>query len=225
MEISVITPAFHRPRLLETVCRQFRDQDVPVPVEHIVVSDGPDDEVAAVAQAYRATFLISPRQPGDIRGSGRARDRGMEAARGRWLVFWDDDNQYPAWALATLWRAAREQDIGVCPILVSPEGSYDTAERWFLLPWRWAGEFRQGEIDTACVCVAADVARRCSWGNGHACEDFHWLVALGAQRIRFCPETWVARHIPHQSQSAGDRPALPGRVEERGPGCPDTELP
>jgi hypothetical protein len=125
----------------------------------------------------------------------------MEVARGRWLVFWDDDNEYPDWALATLWRAAQEQEIGVCPILVSPEGGYETAERWWLLPGRWAGEFRRGEIDTACVCVAAEVARRCSWGNGEAVEDFRWLCGIQANRIHFRPVTWVAKHIPHESQS------------------------
>ncbi len=78
-----------------------------------------------------------------------ARDLGIREARGQYLVFWDDDNLYEPHALATLFAAACEADIGV----VQTRYRCRTRAGEITIPRQWSGQFVAGDVDTMCVCV------------------------------------------------------------------------
>jgi glycosyltransferase involved in cell wall biosynthesis len=74
-------------RTLESVIRQSGP-----PVEILVVDDGSGDDGAAVCAGFPDVKLI--RQAG--RGVASARNTGLRAARGEWLAFLDQDDEWPA---------------------------------------------------------------------------------------------------------------------------------
>lgn len=87
--LSVIVPAYQGagqlPQVLDALCAS----DLPrAHWELIVVDDGSTDSTADIAAA-RADHVIS--LPGPPRGPAHARNRGVLAARGEWVVFIDAD--------------------------------------------------------------------------------------------------------------------------------------
>lgn len=103
--ISVITPTWLRSgpvleRCLESVKAQTYDR-----WEHIVISDGPDDNFAPVAAAWqdgRHTFVELADHDPRVRWGVRARLYGIEIAKGDLVAWLDDDNAYRPEHLAAL---------------------------------------------------------------------------------------------------------------------------
>jgi glycosyltransferase involved in cell wall biosynthesis len=93
--LSVIVPTRNRNRQLGDCLRSLAGQDYPRPLwEVIVVFDGedfqPDPELPAAAGPMPVTILTQPHA-----GCGIARNTGANRARGRFLVFTDDDCRFP----------------------------------------------------------------------------------------------------------------------------------
>jgi hypothetical protein len=84
---SVVIPCRNYARFLDAAIGSVLGQRHVI-VEVIVVDDGSTDETAAVAQAHRGVRLI--RQP--HRGVAAARNAGLRAADGEWIVFLDADD-------------------------------------------------------------------------------------------------------------------------------------
>ena len=116
--ISVVIPAFRRPKLLKgaiaSVLRQsFSD------LELIVV----DDDAQASAQAVVSTFKdprISYVAQGVSRGGSAARNAGLMRARGELIAFLDDDDEWSPDFLEVLSKVLRasSEKVGVvyCPV-------------------------------------------------------------------------------------------------------------
>ena len=164
-------------------------------VEVIVSVDGPDTGESAIV----AEFGQNPnRQPPDeekdelepsaisfsvltstqARGDWGAtpRDAAISVARGRYVVFWDDDNIYYNTALHHIETLAMDSEDA---ILVYRTRHWHQ-KRSTVIPGNWKGTFAQSDIDTMCVCVRADVARRAAWateGRPRDC-DYRWLKRL-----------------------------------------------
>jgi glycosyltransferase involved in cell wall biosynthesis len=85
--VTVVIPCFNQGRFLASAIQSVRNQHYQ-PIETIVVDDGSTDDTARVAAAC-GTQLI--RQPN--RGVAAARNAGMEAARGEYIVFLDADDE------------------------------------------------------------------------------------------------------------------------------------
>lgn len=90
--VSFIVPTCRRPDLLARALQSIERQRWPS-VEAVVINDGPDDVSSVVAQFPRARLLVSPK-PGS--GPSMSRNFGLEAARGEFIGFLDDDD----WLLA-----------------------------------------------------------------------------------------------------------------------------
>jgi glycosyltransferase involved in cell wall biosynthesis len=84
-KVSVITPTWQRTRLLNERCRpSVAQQTYGGPVEHIVVSDGPDPGVD----------ICLPAHVPEINRGVSARNHGVSLATGDILAYLDDDNAW-----------------------------------------------------------------------------------------------------------------------------------
>jgi glycosyltransferase involved in cell wall biosynthesis len=93
MRVSVIVITYNWPPALNLVLRALARQSV-LPDEVIVSDDGSRDETRALLTATARDFptrLVHLWQPDDGARMSRARNRGIAAARGNYLIFLDGD--------------------------------------------------------------------------------------------------------------------------------------
>ncbi len=86
--VSVIIPCYRQSDLLARAIESCLNQSAP-PLEILVVDDGGDPEVNAVAQKYGKAVRLLRQAHG---GLSRARNTGLAAARGRFAKFLDADD-------------------------------------------------------------------------------------------------------------------------------------
>jgi len=92
IEASVVIPTHNRAPLLARVLESFTRQSAPRSAfEVIVVDDGSADDPEATSRAY-ADRLDTRYIRTEWAGSGAAKNAGIAAARGRLIVFADDDD-------------------------------------------------------------------------------------------------------------------------------------
>lgn len=89
--MSVITPAYNASHHLRRVVESVAAQSVPV-LEHIIIDDGSTDDTPRVLQELGEEYphlriLLQKRT-----GAAAARNKGTEAARGRYIAFLDADD-------------------------------------------------------------------------------------------------------------------------------------
>ena len=95
VKISVVIPTFNKVRLLERTLAALVGQRLleGTDWEIIVVDDGSSDGTAAFLTDFvpESPVSVTVVDPGGNVGRARARNRGAAAARGRWILFLDDD--------------------------------------------------------------------------------------------------------------------------------------
>lgn len=177
-DLSIITATWNRPKWLRNCCEQVRQQSISgVNWEHVIVSDGPDETAKQIAQDYSARFDALSQHVGD-RGAS-CNNLGIELARGRYVVFFDDDNIYYPHALSALYTSAQQVEIGVC----------QTRHRDRIIPPSPKEPLRFGQVDSMCLCVKTEFARREQWPYRRGSTDWGWLERLlkHKPRIRITP--------------------------------------
>src|SRR5208282_1403318 len=90
--VSIIVPTLHRPKLLmralASVFRQtWRELEV------VVIVDGPDPDTIAVLQTIDDPRLRVIVNAQSLTAAG-ARNAGMDLAKGTWIAFLDDDDEW-----------------------------------------------------------------------------------------------------------------------------------
>lgn len=188
IDLTVITATCRRHAQLASCLSQFRNQSLgDLRCEHLVVSDGIDPEARWLVGKFGARYVERP-EPGGQWGS-LARDLGICEARGLYVCFWDDDNLYEPHALAALYGTAFGHDIGV----VQTRYRCRSRAGQIVIPRRWTGSFRPGDVDTMCVCVRRELASREPWEQlpdpSRPTTDWNWLHRLEKYqpRIQFVP--------------------------------------
>ncbi|WP_432511356.1 glycosyltransferase family 2 protein [Kineococcus sp. SYSU DK001] len=88
-DVTVVMPAMNRAHMIGRALDSVAAQTL-TPREVIVVDDASTDDTVAVARAHGATVIELPVNG----GSGPARNRGIEAARTRWIAFLDSDDAW-----------------------------------------------------------------------------------------------------------------------------------
>ena len=114
--VSAVVPTKDRPAMLRRAVRSVREQTYE-PIELIVVDDGSEEPAReAIADLQDGTlerFVI--RRQATNRGAAAARNVGIETARGEYVAFLDDDDQWEPRKterqVAAL--AAADEDAGV----------------------------------------------------------------------------------------------------------------
>jgi glycosyltransferase involved in cell wall biosynthesis len=98
--VSVVTPTWERYELLLGRCMPSVAAQAYGNLEHVIVSDGPDPELAeriakvAAWSAVPVRFEQLPAHDPAVRWGLNARLRGIEMARGDYIAYLDDDNSF-----------------------------------------------------------------------------------------------------------------------------------
>lgn len=102
--VSVIIPTHNRAQLLREALESLRSQTY-TDFEAIVVDDGSTDNTREVVGSFddRFQYIYQVKQ-----GRSRARNRGLETARGRYVAFLDDDDLFRAHKLEVQVRCLDE---------------------------------------------------------------------------------------------------------------------
>lgn len=194
-DVSVVIPAWRAAATIRRALASIGAQTVP-PGEVIVVDDGSTDGTVEAAEASAALLRGVPltvrRQKNA--GAGAARNRAIEAARGRLLAFLDADDE---WLPAKLERSLeRLNATGAVLVahdgwIVDAEGAAtlnETARRFTEGIDPFVGLYRKGYIDT-CSVVARRDAVLAAGGFDETlpnAQDFElWLALLKAPGTRF----------------------------------------
>jgi glycosyltransferase involved in cell wall biosynthesis len=113
VDVSVIVPIHNKAKYLEACLDSVLSQ-ADVTLEVICIDDASDDGSAAVIERYAAANpnLLHLRNSARA-GAARSRNRGIEAANGRWVQCTDADDLLPPGALASLKKAAEYADADV----------------------------------------------------------------------------------------------------------------
>ncbi|GAA0219358.1 glycosyltransferase [Cryptosporangium japonicum] len=204
LEFSVVIPTFNRRDLLVDTLTALGETERPWPCELIVVVDGSTD---GSTEAARALSLPLPlrviEQPNS--GAASARNRGAEAARGRYLLFLDDDMIADGRLLvehAAVLAGGADAVVGTIPIHPDAPASLlrEGVERWARLRHerlsRTGGQLTLPDLITGQLSVRAEAFRRISGfdteftaGGTFGAEDTDFLY-------RLLNEGLVARYAP-----------------------------
>ena len=109
-DVSVITAAFNAEDVIERNIRSVAAQSLQ-PKEHIVIDDGSVDDTVSIAKALQVQFphLVILEQP--RAGAAAARNRGIEAATGRYIAFVDCDDIWSVEKLAVQIEFMERNDV------------------------------------------------------------------------------------------------------------------
>jgi glycosyltransferase involved in cell wall biosynthesis len=176
--VTVVSPTWKRPRLLTERCIPSIWAQTYRPLEHLIVVDGQD-----AGLRERLAMLGYSTAPGTGRrmieaghnwgGVGHAaRAAGAWLARGEWIAYLDDDNEYlPGHVEVMVAEAQRAQVPLVCTAWRTPDGS--TAG------WAPPGTNR---TDSSSFLHHRDLLKVASWqpGDGYAADGAlidRWIAA------------------------------------------------
>lgn len=128
-DLSVLTPTFRRSHLLDRVYASLLRQTVQ-PLEWIVVDDEPSQETERVVTSLAQTSPFPVRYVSQVHGhKKKAINTGVAAAKGRFILIWDDDDEAPPQAMASFqdeWnlipRDERHGFVGVTGLCVGADG-------------------------------------------------------------------------------------------------------
>lgn len=114
VKVSVIIPVYNREKYIEKCLNSVLSQTLKE-IEIICVDDGSTDGTYDLLQSYSEKYnnVIVLHQ--ENQGSGPARNKGIECARGKYICFMDSDDYYAQdCALEHLYTIAEEKCISVC---------------------------------------------------------------------------------------------------------------
>jgi glycosyltransferase involved in cell wall biosynthesis len=194
-EITVVIPTHARPELLARAIRSVLAQTVAA-IEVVVVLDGEDPATTRVLERFsddRIRHITLERNS----GGGRARNAGVSEARGEWIAFLDDDDEFLPHKLELQLAAAKKERgaaLVVCQTVAHNEKSNQ------LWPARFPGEgesiseylfcrrkLRQGEafLQTSTYFVSRELAMRVPFRTDLARhQDWDWLLRMEAAGAR-----------------------------------------
>lgn len=189
-KVSVVIPTYHRPEAVTTAVRSALAQ-TDVDLEVIVVVDGCDrattDALAAAFDDARLSVMV----PAQHLGNADARNLGVQASRGDWIAFLDDDDLWQPGKIALqLEHALDVEDHGRRPI-VTCRLIARSDQRDFQWPRRLPGADEplsnylfcrhrpgagEGIVQTSTLLVARPLALQVPFQEGRRYVDQDWLL-------------------------------------------------
>lgn len=197
---TIVISTFNRARLLERALRSCLEQN-SCDWEAIVVDDcSPDIESSIDAVRRFNDSRIRLFCHNENRGVCEARNTGSSAARGQWLLFLDDDDEFMPDALKTIYRAIELTGTGVHRHVFayrdydgrsSPEPPLADGTLWEYRQYlEWVNQVN-GRTDFF-NCIHRDVFKYLSWPRNRSREDlFH--LEIGRRFRTQCHSDVVAK--------------------------------
>jgi len=222
--LSVVIPTRNRAASLRRLIRSLAPQVERLGAEVVVAADGCDDDTAASVLLWPASFQCTLVEvPG--RGASAARAAGAHAARGRVLLFLDDDMEPEPGLLAAHLSAHAGQPpgavVGASPPRLDPPLDFF---RLALRDW-WEDDLEERmrpghratfrDVLTGNLSLPADLlASAGGFDAALACREDHELgirlLALGAE-LRFAPDALAWHHDATTLEGSFRRARLEGR--------------
>jgi glycosyltransferase involved in cell wall biosynthesis len=174
--ISVVIPTFNKPDLLRQTLAALESDAVSLRerCEIVVVDDGSDgDATRGVIEEFSARIPLVDASAPRNEGRARARNRGWRAARGRWVLFLDDDIRLRRGALrAHLMAQESEEAVWMGAVVTAPE--IVDSVLFDYLDSRGTAKLRAGENPPARYLLTQNVSipRRALEGIDGFDEDF-----------------------------------------------------
>ena len=106
--LSLILPAYNAEAYLTETLDSIFSQETPFRVEVIVVNDGSTDGTLALLQDYKNRYNNLTVITTENGGPSNARNVGIQAATGEYLMFVDSDDSLQSGALARLGEMVRQ---------------------------------------------------------------------------------------------------------------------
>ena len=114
--VSVIIPSLNRPNIVTKAVHSALAQTLKS-IEVIVVIDGPDEKTVKELQLINDLRLKVITLPVNV-GCADSRNAGVDEAKGKWIAFLDDDDEWLPQKLE-LQLAAAEKSLSPFPIIAS----------------------------------------------------------------------------------------------------------
>jgi len=217
-DVSVVIPAFNRwPMLAEAVTSVMAQRGVDF--ELIVVDDGSTDETAARLPGLLEEFAAQ--HPVRIlrtenRGPGAARNRGVAAARARFIAFLDSDDlwqpdklqrQFEYMSHKPECRVSQTDEIWIrAGVRVNPGWRHRKRSGVFFFE-----SLRTCLVSPSAVVMRTNVFRELGGFDEdlRAAEDYDlWLRLLLEHSVELLPEPLVVRRSGHPGQLSATVPAI-----------------
>jgi glycosyltransferase involved in cell wall biosynthesis len=205
--VSVIIPTLHRPTLLmralaSVFCQTWRELEV------IVVVDGPDPDTLVLLQRIDDPRLRVIANAQSLMAAG-ARNVGMDHAKGEWIAFLDDDDEWLPEKLVKQLAYAADRSPALITCLsrvvtptesfVRPQLIYDNIlpidEYLFDRRSPFAG---RGFIQTSSYLLPRKLCRDLRFRSDTPHDDWDFLLRLSKQnavRVETVPEILVKLYV------------------------------
>jgi GT2 family glycosyltransferase/SAM-dependent methyltransferase/glycosyltransferase involved in cell wall biosynthesis len=161
--VTLVIPLYSRPDLTRSCLRSILENTSRVPYEVILIDDEADAQTKRLLEGVRGAKII--RNESNI-GYLRSMNRAATAARGGWLVLFNNDTVVTqGWLRALLACAESSPDIGVVtPKFVYPDGRLNEAGG---IIWRDGTGVNYGRGDSP-TCFRYEYRRETDYGSAAA---------------------------------------------------------
>jgi glycosyltransferase involved in cell wall biosynthesis len=205
--VSVVIPCFNQARFLPLSLGSVHAQDWPS-IESIVVDDGSTDETSVVAHSHGATIVV--RQ--DNRGLSAARNAGLAAAHGEYILFLDaDDELLPNAVRSGVDVLSRNQAIAGVGRRSVPVDADGHPLPVTYPPHRWSDLYAELLSNNVVWTPGAALFRRDSMQalggfplTHSPAADYAVLLALARRRLLIIDPRGVVRYRKHDSNMSHD---------------------
>lgn len=180
--ISIIMPAYQAARYIAQAIESVKAQTCREPWELLIIDDHSTDDTAQIVRPYTADERIHYMRQKSNQGVAAARNRGIYAARGRYLAFLDADDWWDADKLKLQMECIARTSAVLCCSgreLVQPDGS--PTGRRISVPERitYPMLMRTNLIPCGSVILRADIAKEFGFVHDECHEDYIlWLRVL-----------------------------------------------
>ena len=148
--VSIVTSTYNRSGLLRRAIDSVRAQRDAPPWEMCIVGDCTPDDSAEVVASYgdgRLRFHNLPeKSPPGAHGAIAKNHAISEMARGEWIAYLDDDDEYAPDFLRTMWAAAAARQDCRLVYCRAVYRDKDTGKRIFGNPFRGALKFSRERL-------------------------------------------------------------------------------
>lgn len=186
--VSIVIPTLNRPHLVVRAVRSALAQTLDA-IEVIIVVDGPDEATIQALGAIEDPRLRVKPLSRNL-GSAEARNQGVEAARGRWIAFLDDDDEWMPGKLQVQLKAAQqsvaEHPIVSCRLIKRSETTDVVLPRRVPAPGEPLSEYLfrrtrlfggEGLVQTSTIFTSRTLLQKCPFrqeAGRH--DDIDWLL-------------------------------------------------